>query len=87
MDFTKLNLEFSNMQNMINKYNDMVSIINQKIKSNDKDIGKYETRLKNNKNIIEKDITKLLLDSLKNENMFLKSLIENEVKKDEKSVV
>lgn len=75
------------MQNIIVKYNDIVNKINQKIKNNDKDIIKYEIKIKNSKNIIEKDITKLLLDSVKNENVFLKLLIDKEEKKDEKSIL
>lgn len=86
MDFSKLNIEFSNMQNTITKYNEIVICIKQRIKSNDKDIIKYETKIKNIKNIVEKDINKLMLDILKNENIFLKQLIESEDKKDEKSV-
>lgn len=86
MDFSKLNIEFSNMQNTITKYNEIIICIKQRIKNNDKDISKYETKIKNIKNIVEKDINKLILDILKNENIFLKQLIESEDKKDEKSV-
>lgn len=86
MDFSKLNIEFSNMQNTITKYNEIVICIKQRIKNNDKDISKYETKIKNIKNIVEKDINKLMLDILKNENIFLKQLIESEEKKDEKNV-
>lgn len=86
MDFSKLNIEFSNMQNTITKYNEIIICIKQKIKSNDKDISKYETKIKNIKNIVEKDINKLMLDIIKNENIFLKQLIESEDNKDEKSV-
>lgn len=82
MDFSKLNIEFSNMQNTITKYNEMVNCIKQKIKNNDKEISKYETKVKNTKNIIEKDIHKLLLDSIKNEKIFLKQLVESEERKD-----
>lgn len=86
MDFSKLNVEFSNMQNTITRYNEMVNCIKQKIKNNDKKISKLETKLKNTKIIIEKDIYRLLLDSTKNENVFLKQLVESEDKKDEKSI-
>lgn len=86
MDFSKLNIEFSNMQNTITKYNEIVICIKQRIKNNDKDISKYETKIKNIKNIVEKDINKLMLDILKNENIFLKQLVESEEKKDEKNV-
>jgi len=84
MDFSKLNIEFSNMQNTITKYNNMVLCIKQKIKINDKEINKIGTKVKNNKNILEKDVYKLLLDSIKNENIFLNQLVESEEKKDER---
>ena len=71
MDFSKLNVEFSNMQNTITKYNEIVIDIKQKIKNNDKDISKYEIKIKNIKNIVEKDVSKLILDILKSENIFL----------------
>lgn len=87
MDFSKLNIEFSNMQNTITKYNEMVNCIKQRIKNNDKEISKYETKVKNTKNILEKDIHKLLLDSIKNENIFLKQLVESEEKKDGQATV
>ena len=32
MDFTKLNLEFSNMQNIVNKYNVLLENLKNKIK-------------------------------------------------------
>ena len=86
MDFSKLNVEFSNMQNTITKYNEIVIDIKQKIKNNDKDISKYEIKIKNIKNIVEKDVSKLILDILKSENIFLKQLIENKEKKDEKII-
>lgn len=75
MDFSKLNLEFANMQNIINKYNDIILNIKNKLKANEKDISKLETKIKNTKNIIEKDCYKLLLDSLKNENTFFEKII------------
>lgn len=85
MDFSKLNLEFSNMQNIITKYNEIINSIRLKIKNNDKEINKYDLKIKNTKNIIEKDIYKLLLDNYKNENIFLSQLIEDGAKKNEKS--
>ena len=71
MDFQKLNIEFSNMQVMITKYNKLLLDINNKIKNNIKDINKYETRLKNTKNNLEKESYKLIIVSLKNETNFL----------------
>ena len=81
MDFTKLNLEFANMQNIIGKYNEITNKIRQMIKNNEREIGKYETKVKNTKDILEKDILKLLLDSYKKENTFMKQLIESVDKK------
>ena len=82
MDFQKLNIEFSNMQVMITKYNKLLLDINNKIKNNIKDINKYETRLKNTKNNLEKESYKLIIVSLKNETNFLEQLIKED-KQDE----
>ena len=49
MDFSKLNIEFSNMQKTISKYTEIVLKVNNKIKENLKIIGKYETKIKNTK--------------------------------------
>ena len=78
MDFQKLNIEFSNMQVMITKYNKLLLDISNKIKNNIKDINKYETRLKNTKNNIEKESYKLIIVSLKNETNFLEQLIKED---------
>lgn len=82
MDFQKLNIEFSNMQVMITKYNKLLLDIKNKIKNNIKDINKYETRLKNTKNNLEKESYKLIIVSLKNETNFLEQLIKED-KQDE----
>ena len=47
MDFTKLNVEFANMQNTITKYNNILNEIKNRIKNNLRDISKYETKIKN----------------------------------------
>lgn len=78
MDFTKLNLEFANMQNTITKYNNLVNEIKNRVKNNQKDISKYETRIKNTKNNLEKESYKLLVISLKNETTFLENIIKEE---------
>lgn len=78
MDFQKLNIEFSNMQVMITKYNKLLLDISNKIKNNIKDINKYETRLKNTKNNLEKESYKLIIVSLKNETNFLEQLIKED---------
>lgn len=86
MDFTKLNLEFSNMQNTIKKYNDIVNSINLRIKDNLKNINKYETKLKNTKNKIEKDMFHLYISVLKNENENFENLLNEKVEKNDKKV-
>lgn len=78
MDFSKLNLEFANMQNIITKYNNLVVDIKNRIKNNLKDISKYETKIKNTKNNLEKESYKLLVISLKNETTFLENLVKEE---------
>lgn len=80
MDFTKLNVEFANMQNTINKYNNLLTEIKNRIRNNSRDISKYETRIKNTKNNLEKESYKILVIALKNETSFL----ENIIKEDEK---
>ena len=80
MDFTKLNVEFANMQNTITKYNSLLTEIKNRIRNNSRDISKYETRIKNTKNNLEKESYKILVISLKNETSFL----ENIIKEDEK---
>ena len=42
MDFTKLNLEFANMQTTITKYHKLQLEIKERIKNDLKSIGKYE---------------------------------------------
>ena len=78
MDFQKLNIEFSNMQNMITKYNDLLLEIKNRIKGNLKEISKYETKIKNIKNNLEKECYKILVISLKNETTFLENIIKEE---------
>lgn len=85
MDFSKLNLEFASMQNTISKYNEIVLIIKNKIRSNEKEINKLDTKIRNTKNMLEKDCYKLLLDSMRNENLFYKTLIESD-DKNEKNI-
>lgn len=80
MDFTKLNVEFANMQNTINKYNVLLIEIKNRIRNNSRDISKYETRIKNTKNNLEKESYKILVISLKNETSFLESIIKEDEK-------
>ena len=81
MNFQKLNLEFNNMQIMITKYNKLLLDINNKIKENLKEINKYESKIKNNKNSIEVRCLEFIIVSLKSETEFLQSIIgkENEI--------
>ncbi len=78
MDFTKLNVEFANMQNTITKYNNLVNEIKNRIRNNSRDISKYETRVKNTKSNLEKESLKMLVISLKNETTFLENIIKEE---------
>lgn len=78
MDFTKLNVEFANMQNTITKYNSLLTEMKNRIRNNSRDISKYETRIKNTKNNLEKESYKILVISLKNETSFLESLVKEE---------
>ncbi len=78
MDFTKLNVEFANMQNTITKYNNLVNEIKNRIRNNSRDISKYETRIKNTKSNLEKESLKMLVISLKNETTFLENIIKEE---------
>lgn len=87
MDFSKLNVEFSNMQNMIAKYNELLLEIKNKIKNNVKDINKYETKLNNTKNNLEKECYKILVSTLKNETSFLEKIIKEETNEHESSIV
>lgn len=75
MDFSKLSIEFSNLQNTISKYNNIVVSINKKIRENIKNINKNEAKLQKVKTIIEKEIINLYILVLKNENDYLQSLI------------
>ena len=85
MDFSKLSIEFSNLQNTISKYNNIVVSINNKIRENIKNINKNEAKLQKVKTIIEKEIINLYISVLKNENEYLQSLINesNQIKLEE----
>ena len=86
MDFSKLNIEFSNMQKTVSKYTEIVMKINNKIKDNLKIINKYKTKNKNIKDSFEKELSHLYIISLENENKFLESIIkeEEEIKNERK---
>ena len=86
MDFSKLNVEFSNMQKTVTKYTEIIVLVNLKVKDNLKSISKYETKMKNTKNKIEKDIDHLYITMLKCENEFLESLVKEQEDKNEKGV-
>lgn len=78
MDFTKLNIEFANMQNTITKYNNMQNEVKNRIKNNQKEISKYETKVKNTKNNLEKESYKLMVIAIKNETSFLESIVKED---------
>lgn len=81
MNFQKLNLEFNNMQIIITKYNKLLLDINNKIKENLKEINKYESKIKNNKNSVEVRCLKFIIVSFKSETEFLQKIVgkENEI--------
>ena len=74
MDFSKLNLEFANMQKTVEDYNKIITLINMRIKDNLRTVSKYETKMKNTKNKLEKDLAHLYITSIKCETEFLESL-------------
>lgn len=82
MDFSKLNNEFANMQVIIGKYNNIVNEINNRVRNNQRDISRFETKIKNTKDIIKKDLYKVYIDSIKNENIFIQGLIKCDDKND-----
>ena len=61
MDFTKLNLEFSNIQLKLEKYDKQLGIVLNEIKKLEKDIGKLETKLEQTKVQTEKCQYKLII--------------------------
>ena len=78
MDFSKLNLEFANMQKTVEDYNKMITLINARIKDNLRTVSKYETKMKNTKNKLEKGLAHLYITSIKCETEFLESLVKEE---------
>ena len=82
MDFTKLNNEFANMQRIISKYNSLQNEIKNRIKINLRDINKYETKVKNSKNAMEKECYKIMIISLKQETIFLENIIKESADND-----
>lgn len=78
MDFTKLNIEFANMQNTITKYNNIQNEVKNRIRNNQKEISKYETKVKNTKNDLEKETYKLMVIAIKNETSFLESIVKED---------
>lgn len=82
MDFSKLNNEFANMQNIIVKYNNVVNEVNNRVKNNQKDINKLELKIKNTKDSLQKDLYKMYVDSIIRENTFIQGLIKCDDKND-----
>lgn len=87
MDFSKLNIEFNNMQVIITKYNEILSLVKSKIKNNSKEINKFENKIKNTKNPIEKESHKIVIVSLKDENVFLENLIKEDNKDGQSEII
>ena len=78
MDFSKLNLEFTNMQETVKKYNKMVLFIQVKIKDNERIIGKYKTKAKSLKNKLEKDLATFYIKTLEYENDLLNLILADD---------
>ena len=78
MDFAKLNFEFTNMQNVVKDYNRIINLVNFRLKDNLRNVSKLETKIKNTKNKLEKDLLRLYITSVKCENEFLENLIIKE---------
>lgn len=87
MDFSKLNIEFNNMQVIITKYNEILSLVKSKIKNNSKETNKFENKIKNTKNPIEKESYKIVIVSLKDENVFLENLIKEDNKDGQSEII
>lgn len=85
MDFSKLNLEFANMQKSVDDYNKMIISIKLRIKDNLRSISKFETKMKNTKNKLEKDLAHLYITSVKCETEFLESLIKEDISNERES--
>lgn len=78
MDFSKLNLEFANMQETIKDYNKIILRINCRIKDNIRSISKMETKVKGNKDKLIKYLANIYIESIKCENDFLNDLIKGD---------
>ena len=78
MDFSKLNLEFANMQETIKNYNKIIIRINCRIKDNIRSISKMETKVKGNKDKLIKYLANVYIESIKCENDFLNDLIKGD---------
>lgn len=87
MDFTKLNIEFANMQNTITKYNNIQNEAKNRIRNNQKEISKYETKVKNTKNNLEKETYKLMVIAIKNETSFLESIVKEDNSNERESTI
>lgn len=78
MDFSKLNLEFANMQETIKNYNKIILRINCRIKDNIRSISKMKTKVKGNKDKLIKYLANVYIESIKCENDFLNDLIKGD---------
>lgn len=58
-----------------------------KIKNNSKEINKFENKIKNTKNPIEKESYKIVIVSLKDENVFLENLIKEDNKDGQSEII
>lgn len=80
MDFSKLNMEFFNIQKKLEKYDKQLDIVLLEIKKLEKEIVKIETKIKQTKSNVEKWQNKLILEFKKEQLDFLKNTFtSNEV--------
>lgn len=85
MDFSKLNVEFFNIQQKLEKYDKQLGIVLAEIKQLEKEINKLETKIKQTKSNTEKCQYKLVLEFKKEQLVFLKNTFVDSGEKNEKA--
>ena len=87
MDFSKLNIEFSNIQLKLEEYDRQLDIVLKKIKSLRKEISKIESKIKQTNKLTEKYQYQLILEFKKEQLSFLCKTFESPTKLDEKEKI
>ena len=87
MDFSKLNIEFSNIQLKLEEYDRQLDIVLKKIKSLRKEISKIESKIKQTNKLTEKYQYQLILEFKKEQLSFLCKTFESPPKLDEKEKI